>query len=350
MQKHTFRISMLVASALLFAAFLAACGGGGSSDSVSSNDVAVVGGTDITKQQYAQLLAQAKLSFKQNGRAFPKQGTTEYEAVKAQVMNLLVQAEEREQKAKDLGVVVTDKQVTNRLNQIKKQYFGGNQKKYLAGLKQQQVTEAQVRTSIRQQLIATALENRVVKDVAVTDSEVHDYYLQHSQDYAQPQSRDVRYILVKSQPLAQSLYAQLKNAPTKTWCTLAKKYSQDPGSKQSCGTGNFSKGQTVPEFDQVLFSAPTNQVHAPIHNSQYGWFVIEPTSTVHPRKVTPEKTVSAQIKQTLISSKKQQAVSDWMNELSKSYCKGKVSYQAGYTPNPDPCTPASTTTGATTTG
>src|SRR5215475_15450666 len=110
MQKNTLRLSMLLASALLFAAFLAACGGGGSS-SVSSDDVAVVGDTDITKQQYAQLLAQAKLSFKQNGRAFPKQGTTEYEAVKAQVMNLLVQAEEREQKAKTLGIVVTDKQV-----------------------------------------------------------------------------------------------------------------------------------------------------------------------------------------------------------------------------------------------
>jgi parvulin-like peptidyl-prolyl isomerase len=349
MQKHTLRLSMLLASALLFAAFLAACGGGGSSSSVSSDDVAVVGGQEITKQQYAQLLAQAKLSFKQNGRAFPKQGTTEYEAVKAQVMNLLVQEQEREQKAKSLGIVVTDKQIANRLDQIKKQYFGGSQKKYLAGLKQQHVTEKQVRDSIRQQLIATALQNRVAKGVTISDSEVHDYYLQHSQDYAQPQSRDVRYILVKSKPLAQSLYAQLKSAPTKTWCTLAKKYSQDPGSKQSCGNGSFSKGQTVPEFDQVLFSAPTNQVHAPIHNSQYGWFVIEPTSIVHPRKVTPEKTVAGQIKQTLLSSKKGQAVSDWMNDLIKSYCKGKVSYQVGYTPNPDPCAPPATTS-ATTTG
>jgi parvulin-like peptidyl-prolyl isomerase len=349
MQKNTLRLSILLASALLFAAFLAACGGG-SSNSVSSDDVAVVDGTQITKQQFAQLLAQAKLSYKQNGRAFPKQGTTEYEAVKAQVIDLLVQAEEREQKAKSLGIVVTDKQITNRLNQIKKQYFGGSQKKYVAGLKQQHVTEQQVRTSIRQQLVATALENRVVKGVTVSDGEIHDYYLQHSQDYAQPQSRDVRYILVKSKPLAQSLYSQLKSAPDKTWCTLAKKYSQDPGSKQTCGKGSFSKGQTVAEFDKVLFSAPTNQVHAPIHNSQYGWFVIEPTSVVHPRQVTPEKKVSSTIKQTLLSSKKQTAVSDWMNDLIKSYCKGKVSYGVGYTPNPDPCTPASTTTGATTTG
>ena len=345
MQKKLFpRLAIVLASALL----LAACGGGGSS-SVSSDDVAVVGGQHITRAQYDQLLAQAKLQFKQNGRAFPKQGTTEYEAVKTQVVNLLVQEAEREQKAKSLGIVITDKQIANRLSQIKKQYFGGSQTKYLAQLKKQQLTEAQVRDSIKQQLIATALQQHVVKGINVSDDEVHAYYLQHSQDYAQPQSRNVRYILVKQKPLAESLYSQLKNAPSKTWCTLAKKYSLDPGSKQQCGNGSFSKGQTVPEFDQVLFSAPTNQVHAPIHNSQYGWFVIEPTSIVHPRKVTPEKTVSAQIKQTLLSSKQNQAVSDWSTTLTKSYCKGKVSYQTGYTPSPDPCQ-SSTTTNGTTTG
>lgn len=346
MQKKLFpRLAILLASALL----LAACGGGGSSNSVSSGDVAVVNGQHITKAQYDELLAQAKLQFKQSGRAFPKQGTTEYEAVKTQVVNLLVQETERAQKAKSLGIAITSKQISDRLDQIKQQYFGGSQKKYLAQLKKQQLTEAQVRDSIKNQLIASALQQHVVKGIDVSSDEVHSYYLQHSQDYAQPQSRNVRYILVKQKPLADSLYAQLKSAPSKTWCTLAKKYSLDPGSKQQCGNGSFSKGQTVPEFDRVLFSAPTNQVHAPIHNAQYGWFVIEPTSIVHPRKVTPEKTVASQIKQQILSSKENQAVSDWSTALTKSYCKGKVSYQTGYTPTPDPCA-SSTTTNGTTTG
>src|SRR5262249_31768167 len=70
MQKKLFpRLAIVLASALL----LAACGGGGSS-SVSSDDVAVVGGQHITKAQYDQLLAQAKLQFKQNGRAVPEPG------------------------------------------------------------------------------------------------------------------------------------------------------------------------------------------------------------------------------------------------------------------------------------
>ncbi len=343
MQKHMFRLSILLAGAAL----LAACGGGGSG-SLSGSDVALVGKSHITKKQFDDLMAQAKLSFKQNGRAFPKAGTTEYAAVKTQVVNLLVQQSERQQRADSLGIKITDKQVSDRLDQIKKQYFGGSQKKYLAQLKKQELTEAQVRESIKGQLIATALENKVTKSIKVSDGEVHDYYLQHSQDYAKAQSRDVRYILVKSKQTADQLYGQLKNAPDKTWCTLAKKYSLDPSSKSSCGNGNFSKGQTVPEFDKVLFSAPNRKVHTPVHNAQYGWFVIEPTSIIHPRSVTPEKTVAAQIRQTILDQKKTTAVNDWATGLTKSFCS-QVSYQADFTPSPDPCT-AGTTTNATTTG
>ena len=70
----------------------------------------------------------------------------------------------------------------------------------------------------------------------------------------------MRHILVKSKALAEPIYSQLKNASSKTWCALAKKYSLDPSSKESCGKSAFTKGQTVAEFDKVLFSAPTNKV------------------------------------------------------------------------------------------
>jgi parvulin-like peptidyl-prolyl isomerase len=183
----------------------------------------------------------------------------------------------------------------------------------------------------------------------VSASEVHTYYLAHPQLYSQAESRDVRHILVKQKPLAESIYSQLKKGNDQTWCTLAKKYSQDPSSKSNCGKLTVSKGQTVPEFDKVAFSQPTKTIHAPVHNSQYGWFVIEPLSNLKPKSTTPEKQVSSSIKQQLLQQDKNQAMTDWVSSLTKSFCSGsKIKYQVGYAPTPDPCT--ATTTNATTTG
>jgi len=104
----------------------------------------------------------------------------------------------------------------------------------------------------------------------------------------------------------------------------------------------------VPQFDKVAFSEKTGTIHAPIHDSTYGWFVIEPLSTVHPRSTTPEQQVAPTIKQQLLQTKKNQAITTWFNGLTKTFCTGgKIKYQVGYTPSPDPC--ASTTSTNTTT-
>ena len=104
----------------------------------------------------------------------------------------------------------------------------------------------------------------------------------------------------------------------------------------------------MPEFDKVAFSEKTKTIHPPIHDATYGWFVIEPLSIVHPRSTTPEQQVAATIKQQLLQQKKNQAITTWFNNLTKSFCKGgKIQYQVGYTPSPDPC--ASTTSTNTST-
>jgi hypothetical protein len=64
------------------------------------------------------------------------------------------------------------------------------------------------------------------------------------------------------------------------------------------------------------------------------------------------KQASKSIKQTLLNTKKQTAITNWTKKTTKTYCDGKISYQPGYQPvaAQDPCQQASTTTTATTTG
>ena len=127
------RMCALLCAVLVPLALLAAgCGGGGdsASGSVSSDDVAVVGGTHVTKEQLDRVLSQVEMSYTLQKRAFPKAGSPEYKALQDQALQTLVQQAEFDQKAKDLKIDIPDKQVDDRLAQIKKQYFGNSEKRY----------------------------------------------------------------------------------------------------------------------------------------------------------------------------------------------------------------------------
>jgi parvulin-like peptidyl-prolyl isomerase len=331
--------------ALVLVAALAGCGG--ESAKLASDDVAVVGSEHIQKSDFDALLTQAKQSFKQQNRPFPKAGTSDYATIRNQAVTLLTQQAERAQKAKDMGVEVSDKDVDKRLAAIKKQYFHGSQKSYEQQLKKQGLTDEQVRRDIKAQLISDGIFKKVTGKVKVSDADVHSYYIQHPQLYAQPQTRDVRHILVKKnqKALAESLYAQLKAGGD--WCKLAKKYSQDPGSKTQCGKLTVSKGQTVPPFDKISFSIKTNEIAKPVLTT-YGWHVIQALSIIHPRKTTPEKQVAASIKQQLVQQKKNEEMTSWVNGITKDFCKGsKVKYKEGYKPSPDPCAALTLSTSTT---
>src|SRR4051812_11812617 len=315
--------------ALLSVVALVAAGcGGGSSASVPSDAVASVNGQEITKAQFNVLLEGAKRTYKARKTPFPKAGTTQYKSLQDQAMQYLVQETEYEQKAKDLGVNVTDKDVQARLKQIKKQYFGGSESKYKAQLKSQGLTEPQIMQDLHAQLLSEKLYNKVTADVKVTDADIQAYYNQHKSDYSQAASRDVRHILVNNKKLADQLESQLKGGAS--FATLAKKYSKDPGSAKNGGKLTVSKGQTVPQFDKVAFALKTKAISDPVH-SQYGWHIIQAMSAVKAAKQTPLKDVKSSIKQQLEQTKKTDAMNKWVDGVKKDYAK-KIRYQAGYEP------------------
>jgi parvulin-like peptidyl-prolyl isomerase len=330
-------LPVLLAAALL----VAGCGGGGGAKSVPANAVAVVGSDTITKTQFNNLLEGAKRTYKARKTPFPKAGTAQYKALQDQALQYLVQQSELEQRAKDLGVTVTDKDVAARLKQIKTQYFGGSETRYQQQLKQQGLTETQIKTDLHAQILSEKLYNKVTTGVKASDADVQKYYNDHKSTYQQKASRDVRHILVNTKALADSIEAQLKSGAS--FATLAKKYSKDPGSAKQGGKLTISKGQTVPQFDKAAFSLKTNQISAPVHTT-YGWHIIEPLGPVKPAKQTPLKEVKAQISQQLLQTKKTDTMTKWVDGVKKDFAK-KISYQTGYTPI---ATTTGTTTGTTT--
>jgi parvulin-like peptidyl-prolyl isomerase len=336
------RLLLISFAALALAAALAGCGGG-SGEEVPDDAIAVVDGTEVTKADFDGLIDQAERSYESQKRPFPKAGTPEYAALKNQAVSFLVQRAQFDRKAEEFEVEVTDKQVADRLEEIKKQYFDGDQKKYEAQIKQQGLTEEQVRRDVRAQLVQEALFKKVTDQVKVDDKAVEDYYAKNKSQYTQPESREVRHILVSSKKLADDLRAQLEAGGD--FAALAKKHSKDPGSKDQGGKLTVSRGQTVPPFDKAAFALAVNELSQPI-KTQYGFHLIEPLSAVKPSKVTPLKDVKQSIREQLSQTKKNDAMTKWVEETKKEL-EDETEYQAGYAP---PTTSTGTTSGSTTNG
>jgi foldase protein PrsA len=326
--------------ALLAVVALAGCGGSGKK-SVPSDAVAVVGSDDIAKTQFTLLMDGTHRAYVARKTPFPKPGTSQYKALQDQTMKYLVQQSELEQKAKGLGVVVTDKDVQARIKQIKKQYFAGDEKKYQQQLKAQGLTEPLLALNLHGQILSERLYKKVTDPVKVTDADVKAYYNAHKSTYAKAESRDVRHILVNNKALADTIETQLKGGGD--FAALAKKYSKDPGSAAQGGKLTISKGQTVAPFDKVAFSLAKNELSAPVHTT-YGWHIIQALSAIKPATQQPLKEVEAAIRTQLLQTKKTDAINKWVDGVTKEFAK-QIAYQTGYTP----LASATTTTAATTT-
>lgn len=328
----------------LLAAFVAV-GCGSENQSVGANDVAVVGDQSITKEQFDELIDRARENYKKNKQEFPAAGTPQYVALRRQAMQFLVQREQFEQKAEDLGLKITESDVEKQMTTIKAQYFGKNgkcdaacEKKYEAEIKKQGVTNEQVRDDVRASVVQNKIYEKVTADVTVTDKEVEEYYKKNKQNYIQPASRDVRHILVKKKALAESLYQRAMSG--ENFAALAKKYSTDPGTKAQGGKLPISKGRQVPEFDKAAFALKAGEISKPVKTS-YGWHVILALTNIKKEKVTPLSEVKPAIRQQLVQQKKTDAMKDWVQQTQKSFEKN-TTYQVGYEP------PASTTATPTT--
>ena len=303
-----------------------------------SDAVAQVNGQPISQAQFNQLLDQAKKSYASQKKPWPAAGTPAFDTLKTQAVAYLVQRSEFQQEAEKLGVKVTDADVEKRLKQIKKQYFGNSESRYKTQLKQQGLTDAQVREDLRAQLIQEKIFAKVTAGAKVSDTDVKKYYDQHKTQYGTPEQRDVAHSLVKSKSLADQLYAKVKSGAN--FAALAKKYSQDPGSKAQGGKLTISKGQTVQNFDLMAFDLKTGAISRPV-KTQFGYHIIKALGPIKPATTTPFAKVKASIKQQLLQQKRNDAMTTWSNKLKKDF-NGKIKYQTGYAP---PTQTAGTTTG-----
>jgi len=83
-----------------------------------------------------------------------------------------------------------------------------------------------------------------------------------------------RHILVPSQDACSKLKTAIEGGAD--FAALAREHSQCPSGRQGGDLGEFSRGQMVQEFDEVVFTGELGRVHGPV-KTQFGYHLIEIT-------------------------------------------------------------------------
>jgi parvulin-like peptidyl-prolyl isomerase len=339
-------IALLAALALGLA--VAACGGDdddSSSGDVPADAIAVVGDREIPKTEYDRLLTQAQATYEAREQEFPEAGTPEFAQLRNALVRSLVEQAQFEIAAEELDVTVTDEELEKRLDELKQQFFDGDEQKYKEELEKQGLTEEQVLKDLRTRMLSEKVFEKVTSEVEVTDADIQAYYEENKSQFETPASREVRHILVKSKAKADDIHAQLENGGN--FAKLAKQFSEDPASKNEGGKFTAQKGATVAPFDKVAFELKTGELSEPV-KTQFGWHIIEAVGDVEEATTQPLSEVEESISTTLLEEKKNARINEWIEELQNRFAD-QISYAPGFEPPPDTETGTGETDTATTT-
>jgi foldase protein PrsA len=346
------RLFLALCALALTAAVVAGCGG------VPGNAVAEVDGAPIDKADfshwinvaakssgtattvpdppdYAKCVAAKRKTAPKPAKGRPKttdeqlkqQCKQEYEALRNQVVGLLVSYKWIEGEAKEQGVKATDAEVKKSFDEQRKQNFPKDAD-YQKFLKQYGQTQDDILMRVRLDLLSQKIRDKVVKGKDnVSDAQIQKFYDDNKDRFTQPETRDLRIVLTKTEAKANEAKAALDGG--RSWKDVVKEFSIDETSKAAGGKlPAQAKGTLEKALDQDVFAAAKGKISGPV-KTQFGWYVFEVT------KISKAKTQSladakTTIKQTLVNQNQQKALDSFVEGFRKRW-REKTECREGYT-------------------
>jgi len=313
--------------------------------SPSSDEVAVVEDAPdghVTVDEFNTALEQTALG--QGLQTVPKPSDPQYATLKDSAMSNLLTSKWIAGEAEDRGITASETDVDT---WIKQNIGGPSQFKKAAD--EAGFTPDEAREQARIIVMSQELQKEVIPTKAPTVSEelIQSFYEANKSQFVQPETRDVREIVNKDKAQVEQAKAILEDDDSSSsWEKVAAKYSTDKATKSNGGLRQgVATGQSEPELDQQISSAPTGELVGPFQG-QAGWYLIE-VEKVTPESVTPLSKLESQIRQQLAQGEQQQIASAAQKNITdkwtaRTFCgEGYLVQQcANYTP------PAATTEGA----
>ncbi len=166
------------------------------------------------------------------------------------------------------------------------------------------------------------------QDIKVSDKEVKNYFDEHKGQFKEQESVKARHILIKvdkegdkkawEAAKKKAEMVRKKALKGEDFATLAKEYSDDPGSKNKGGElGYFTKGRMVPEFENAAFALKVGEISEPVKTA-FGYHIIK----VEDHRAGKQKKFSEvqdTLKDQLLKDKEKKAMHDVLDRLEKKY-------------------------------
>jgi foldase protein PrsA len=348
--------SISALGAVLFALVgIAACGG------IPGDAVVQVGGTPITKTAFehwmkvasassasgttekpvvpeppnysaciSHLAATAPKPAKGQSAPTTKQLKSEceqqYKSLQSEVLGFLISSQWVIGEASSLGVKLSDAEVKKEFTKIKSTQFpkAAEFEKFLAS-SGQSVSDLLLRVKLN--LLSQKIQKQIVKKKsAVTQAQITKYYEENKSKYGTPEKRNVKIVLTKTEAAAQSAKKEIESG--KSFASVASKVSIDPTSKANGGLlKEVVKGEEEKALDTAIFSAAKNKLGGPV-KTPFGYYVYEVLSVTAGTQ-EPLSKVQSTIKQQLIATGEQSALSKFVKEFKKTWMN-KTECRSGY--------------------
>jgi len=280
---------------------------------------------------HLQELARAELAAKKI-KAVPATATLktqcaqQYKALSQEVLGFLISSQWVIGEAGSLGVKLTDAEVKKQFVKIRSQQFpkAAEFEKFLS-TSGQSVSDLLLRVKLN--MLSQKIQQKIVKQKGkVTQAQIQKYYNENKSRYGTPEKRTVEVILTKTEAEAKKAKSEVESG--KSFASVAKRVSIDPTSKKSGGKlTEVSKGQEEATLDAAIFSAKPNVLTGPV-KTPFGYNVLEVLGTKGGSQQTLAQ-VSASIKQQLMATQQQQALSKFVKEFKKKWI-AKTDCRSGY--------------------
>ena len=248
----------------------------------------------------------------------------EYDALKTQVMQFLVQGEWIIQQAEELDIDVTEAEVRQAFTEQKEQSFE-KEEDYQEFLRTSGQTEADLRFRVRLDLLSQQIRDEIIKDAGdVSQGDIEGEFNENRENYGQPELRDVRVIKTDNREDADKAMQEIEDG--EKFGKVAREYSTDETSKQQGGElADLQQGSgLVPQqAEDAIFSAEKGKLTGPVQTDQ-GFYVFEVTATTPGKQPVLDEQTKEQIRNQLTSENQQETLDEFVEDFRREFSEKTI--------------------------